>query len=152
MSFFPINTELNNQITNKKISINKNGKSFLFDFNKGDFIAKDGKLQVIEEIDAIITWINKVIYTEKFRFKIYEEENKKEYGVSLYKLLTKEYKKFFIYSEIKREITEALLKNIEIKNVNNFSFEREKRTLIVSFNVETIYGSHEIEVNLDGRS
>ena len=52
----------------------------------------------------------------------------------------------FIKSEIEREVKETLLKNKQIKSVENFKFERERRLLTVSFDCSTIYGSVESEV------
>ena len=49
-------------------------------------------------------------------------------------------------NETTREVKETLLKNKQIKSVENFKFERERRLLTVSFDCSTIYGSVESEV------
>lgn len=122
------------------------GKSFLFNFSVGDFVLKDGKLQVIEDVEAIQVWIQKIIKTEKFKFKIYETGVTNEYGVTLMDLVNSGYPQFFIQAEIQREVAEALMRNPELLGVNNFSFSRDKRTLVVSFNVNSIYGDIREEV------
>lgn len=122
------------------------GKSFLFDFNKGDFVLKDGKLQVVEDMEALKVWIEKILKTEKFKFKIYKTGETNEYGITLLDLINSGYPKPFIQAEIQREVTEALLTNEEIISVENFNFTREKRTLVVSFQVNTAYGTIEQEV------
>jgi hypothetical protein len=122
------------------------GKSFLFDVNTGDFILKNGKLQAIEGIEALKVWIQKILKTEKFKFKVYETGEINEYGVTLLELVNSGYPHAFIQAEIQREIAEALDRNPEILAVNNFSFTREKRTLIAHFNVNSIYGTVEQEV------
>ncbi len=119
------------------------GKSFLFDFNLGDFPTNDGKLTEISGIEALKLWIQKVLKTEKFKFKIYEN---KEYGATLLELVNADYPIAFKKSEIERVVTETLLKNTAIKSLNNFNFERNKRTLKVSFTAYTIYGTSENEV------
>lgn len=111
-----------------------NGKSFLFDFSMGDFLLKDGKLQVITEIDALKVWVEKILRTEKKKFKIYDE-----YGAS-FEVLNTKHPYMFIQAEIQREITEVLSKNQEILSIDNFSFALEKRTLVVSFQINSIYG------------
>lgn len=58
------------------------GKSFLFDFDTNNFVIKDGKLVEVEGIEAIKTWIAKILRTEKFKFNIYDE-----YGVKLEDLM-----------------------------------------------------------------
>lgn len=132
-------------------SINLNNiskKSFLFDFNKGDFILKDGRIVVAKELKAIEIWIEKVLKTEKFKFKIYETESSNEYGVTFMDLIGSKHSIFFVQAEIEREVSEVLLKNNEINYVNNFIFIRDKRNLTINFDVETIYGVINKEVIL----
>lgn len=124
------------------------GKSFLFDFNTGDFVLKDGKLVEIEGLEALKMWIQKILKTEKFKFKIYETGETNEYGVTLLELINKGYPIYFVQSEIQREITEALLINPEINDISSFIFTRETRGLVVTFTVDSIYGSTESEVIL----
>jgi hypothetical protein len=49
------------------------GKSFLFDFTSGEFVVRDGKLVECDGMDAIKTWIEKILRTEKDRFSIYHD-------------------------------------------------------------------------------
>jgi len=123
-----------------------NGKSFLFDFQLGDFVVKDGKLQELDNLEALEMWIEKVLRTEKFKFKVYKTGETIEYGVTLLEYVNSGYPQAFIQAEIQREITEALLKNTNINSLESFSFSREKRTLKVSFRSNTIYGSTDREV------
>lgn len=121
----------------------KNSKSFLFDFKKGDFNVSDGKLEIIDNLEALKIWIEKVLKTEKFKFKIYDGV---DYGISIIELITSDFPLAFVKAEIEREITTTLLKNINIKSVQNFKFERNKRLLNVSFNCNTTFGIIEKEV------
>lgn len=116
-------------------------KSFLFDFDKGDFTLKDGKIIETEGIESIKVWIEKILKTEKFKFKVYETADLNEYGVTIMDLVGSDYPLFFIQAEIQREVTEALLRNNSINDVTDFSFSRDRRTIMVSFTVKTIYGS-----------
>lgn len=126
------------------------GKSFLFDFEKGDFVVKDGKLVTIDGIEAIKMWITKVLKTEKGRFKIYEQENKElEYGINIEDLIIgQNYPQSFIEAELKREITTALTKHSSIDNLSDFNIERNNSFLKINFKVNLKSGeSFEKEVN-----
>ncbi|WP_051824112.1 DUF2634 domain-containing protein [Clostridium sulfidigenes] len=131
------------QLNNIKDEENKTapGKSFLFDFKIGDFILRDGKLIEIEGIEALKVWIEKILKTEKFKFKIYETGEIDEYGITLLELINSGHQQIYIQAEIQRTVTETLEKNVEIINVDEFSFSRDKRTLVVNFTVNSVYGS-----------
>lgn len=110
-----------------------NGKSFLYDFDKGDFIYKNGAPVVVEGKLAVEVWIEKVIRTEKFRFNVHKGI---EYGVTIEDLIGGNFPRPFAESEIMREITEALLKNPYILDVSEWTFEYEGSSMIISFAVE----------------
>ncbi|MBN1079262.1 DUF2634 domain-containing protein [Clostridium botulinum] len=119
-------------------------KSFLFDFNKGDFNVADGKLQEINNLEALKLWIEKVLKTTKYKFAIYEGV---DYGITdLKELITSGLPLQFIQAEMEREVKETLIKNSNIKSVQNFKFERNKRLLNVSFDCITVYGTVDSEV------
>ena len=137
------NTIQNDTWNSKKTN---RGKSFSFDFFKGDFNVIDGKLQEIDTIEALKLWIEKILKTDKFKFKIYDNT---DYGVTNFKeLITSDFPFEFVKAEIERTIKEVLLKNNSIKSVENFKFERNKKLLTVSFDCSTIYGTIEREVIL----
>lgn len=124
----------------------KHGKSFNFDFAKGEFVVIDGKVESIEGIEGLKIWIEKILRTEKFRFKIYNTESNEKYGISLLELVNSGYPLTFIEAEIQREIIETLITNTEIKTVDNFIFNRVKKVLYVTFDVSSIYGVIEKQV------
>lgn len=140
-----ITPQQNNYIENLSNKASNGGKSFSFDFSTGDFNVVDGKLQEINNIEALKLWIEKVIKTTKYKFKIYDSS---DYGITdLKELITSGFPLQFIQAEIEREVKETLLKNSNIKTVQNFEFERNKRLLTVKFDCYTIYGTVESEVN-----
>jgi hypothetical protein len=148
MSIFPqtnINIEDNTQTTETKSL----GKSFLFDFKKGDFVLRDGKLVTVDGVEAIKIWIEKILRTEKFKFKIYETGVENEYGVAIKDLLFgQKYPHSFVLTELRREVSEALSKHPEIKDIENFKIEREGTSVIISFKVNLKSKiSTEMEVN-----
>ena len=111
------------------------GRSFLFDFIAGDFVVRNGKLVECDGMDAIRVWIEKILRTEKGRFKIYDDT---DYGCRLEDLLIgSNYTAAFVEAELKREIEDALLQNPNISAVANFSLERSASGIIVRLEVET---------------
>ncbi|WLR52471.1 DUF2634 domain-containing protein [Bacillus tianshenii] len=125
----------------------KIGKSFLFDFRKGDFILKNGKVLVVEEIEALKIWIEKTIRTEKFKFRIYDNT---EYGVTLEDLLGSNFPQVFIEAEIKREVTSTLVQHPYIQNISRWKFTRDGSLMTIFFQVITIEGAFEQEVTFNG--
>lgn len=114
-----------------------NGRSFLYDFEKGDFVYKNGAPVVVEGKAALLMWAEKVIRTEKFRFNVHKGI---DYGVKIEDLIGGRFPRAFAESEIMREITEALLKNEFIFDVSEWSFDYSDAQLIISFYMETAYG------------
>ena len=131
---FPQTQSASNVQTQAEIS---NGtKTYLFDFDKGDFVIRDGKLIECDGIEAIKVWIEKILRTEKGRFKIYDDT---EYGCHLEDLIIgNSYTPEFIEAELKREIEDALLLNSQITSVTNFKISREKNSLIVEMEVHIL--------------
>lgn len=106
------------------------GKSFLFDFQTGDFVIQNGKLV---ETNDISVWIEKILRTEKDRYEIYAGT---EYGVRLEDLIVgTNYDQAFVQSELKREIEEAMLTHPEITGISGFTAEKTETKIIISVEV-----------------
>lgn len=119
--------------TTQSVSENTGTKTYLFDFDKGDFVIRDGKLIECDGVEAIKVWIEKILRTEKGRFKIYDNT---DYGCHLEDLIIgNSYTMEFIEAELKREIEDALLLNPQISAVSNFKILREKNSLTVTMEV-----------------
>ena len=128
-----------------------NGTSYLYDFKKGDFVLRNGKLVELTGKAAIAMWLEKIIRTEKFRFKVYENV---DYCVTIERLIGGIYPRGFVEAEIKREITEASLYNSYILDIVDWSFERDKDYLKIAFTVivadHVEEGNFLLEVVLNG--
>ena len=110
-------------------------KSYLFDFDKGDFVVRDGKLVECDGIEAIKVWIEKIIRTEKGRYHIYDDT---DYGCHLEDLIIgNSYTIEFIEAELRREIEEALLQNPQITSITGFLITRDKGSITVSLEVHS---------------
>lgn len=120
----------------------KMGKSFLFDFKTGDFVLKDGRPVEIWGIEAVKAWIEKILRTEKYRYKVYEREDKNEYGVVLEDLIVgNNFPRVFVESELKREITAALTRHPIIRSLTDWKIEKKNPTLNISFKVNLFDGN-----------
>lgn len=139
---FPTQEVNIDNLTNSSNIVKTNGKSFSFDYETGDFVVKDGRLQEIDGIDALENWIEKKLRTEKNKYKIYVNG----YGVTLSEYITSNFPIAFIKSEIERDVRESLTTNSDIKSLSDFEFTRDKRTLTVKFTVNSVYGSTVSEV------
>lgn len=132
------------EIVESPLAIPEYPKSYLFDFEKGDF-ARDGtgKVIIADGHTAWVQWCVKTVLTERFAYLIYSND----YGVEIEKALTEKQRKA-VESEIERTITEALLMNIRTESVTDFLFEWEGDNLLVSFIATPVIGvSERIEVS-----
>lgn len=129
---------------------NEIGKGVIlsFNFDTGEFNMKDGKPVELNGIEALKMWIKKVLKTEKHKFKIYiSTDSEYSYGVTVREYINNSNLPYnFKIAEIQREITESLMVNNSINAVSNFNFERNKRTLTISFTVNSVYGTIDEEV------
>lgn len=145
--FFPINQDQNENINvaaTQKINF---GKSFLFDFELGDFVLFDGKTQTTEGEKALRVWIKKSLKTEKFKYKIYEIIDD-TYGIETNEFIHSDYPTGIIYAGIQSSITEMLTTHPDINAVISFEFTRDKQNLSVSFIVSSVYGTITEGVNI----
>ena len=110
-------------------------KSYLFDFNKGDFVVRDGKLVERDGMDALKVWIEKILKTEKGRYRIYDGTG---YGCQLEDLIIgNTYTLEFTEAELKREVEEAILKNPLVISVSNFALTKTANALTIQIEVNT---------------
>lgn len=123
------------------------GKSWLFDFAKGDFVT-DGAGRVIEAdgYTAWAQWCVKAVLTERFAHVIYSSD----YGTELEQALKQPSRKA-VEAELERVITEALLVDPRTEQVKDFAFEWEGDAVEVSFTAVPVIGVPErIEVRISG--
>lgn len=124
----------NEEMINENTTPTFNGKSFLYDFKKGDFIYKNGAPVEVDGIKAIQIWIEKVIRTERFKFNVYKDVN---YGITLEDLIGSSLPKDYIKSEMIRELEESILTNPYIDELKDWSFVVDGSTWTISFTVIT---------------
>lgn len=116
-------------------------KTLLFDFEKCDFVTKNGDVETVCGADALKAWIQKILRTEFGRYKIY---NGTSYGVDIYDIITgKTYSRSFAEAELRREITEALMQNDDIINVLNVETQSDGSLIKITVKLNTVYGNME---------
>jgi hypothetical protein len=116
----------------------KLGKVFLFDFNEGKFVLKDGKTVEATYEQAIKQWVSMVMITERDKYRVYQDL---EFGLNLTQFIgRKDIPLATITSEVKRQIEEQLIQHPEIESVSNFSLTRQDGKALISFSVQTKQG------------
>jgi hypothetical protein len=115
------------------------GKSWLFDFEKGDFVL-DGTGRVVEADGhtAWVQWCVKTVLTQRFAHVIYSFD----YGTELEEALKQPSRKA-VEAELERVITEALLVDPRTEMVRDFTFEWEGDAVKVSFTAVPVIGPPE---------
>lgn len=117
-------------------------KEIAIDFNTGEPILQNGEIIILERTEALKVWVWKILKTERNKYLVYSED----YGNDLIENIGQIYDKTTKDALMINEIKTCLLVNPYITNVYNFSIEGG-RSPIISFNVDTIYGTVESEVN-----
>lgn len=117
-------------------------KEIAIDFNTGEPILQNEEFIILEKTEALKVWVWKTLKTERNRYLVYSGN----YGNDLIENIGQIYDKTTKDALMINEIKTCLLVNPYITNVYNFSIEGG-RSPIISFNVDTIYGTVESEVN-----
>lgn len=91
----------------------------------------------VEGREAVTQAIYMILNTERYRHAIYSWN----YGVEFADLMGQTHD--YVYPEVKRRITEALMVDNRITDVNNFEFSKRRGSVYVTFTVTTVYGDVE---------
>ena len=93
-----------------------------------------------DNLEAIKQAIFKIIMTERYQYIMYSWN----YGIELLDLFGEPVT--YVCPELKRRISEALLCDDRIRNVDHFEFNYPQKGVIhVSFTVHTLYGDVDVE-------
>ncbi|WP_017812830.1 DUF2634 domain-containing protein [Paenibacillus dauci] len=93
----------------------------------------------IDGLDSLRQAVLKILTTERYRHLIYSND----YGTEYKEILGKD--QLYVRAEIRRMITEALLQDDRIEQINDFlTIWNSGDDIRVSFTVQTIYGSFQI--------
>lgn len=106
-----------------------------YDYENNCLFKKSGKTYKVYKDEAIKIWIYKALKVKRFVYPSYTHA----YGNEIENIIGNTSDKGIFESEVKRYITECLMVNPYIQEVNNFSFEYDEK-IIITFDVTTIYG------------
>ena len=111
-------------------------KSYLFDFEKGDFVRDTaGHIVIADGYRAWVQWCVKTVLTERFACLAYSWN----YGVEV-EQARKQSDRALVEMEIERTITEALMADPRTELVRDFSFKWRADELYVSFTIVPVIG------------
>lgn len=118
------------------------GTDFLFDYETGQHILKNGTLEECSEVESIKQFIQNVLRTQANIYDIYITGETDTFGISIYKYLgTRTLPMGYLNSELKREVTQQLLRHPKISSVTGWPGKRERQGLAISFNVILVDGT-----------
>ncbi len=90
-----------------------------------------------DELEAVRQAVYKILNTERYTYPIYSWN----YGIELVDLFGQPIP--WVYPELERRITEALVWDDRVTSVTEFEFNSVKNEVHASFTVNTIFGSFE---------
>lgn len=97
---------------------------------------KDSQIRgYCDELKAMKQAVYKIINTERYEYIIYSWN----YGIELADLFGQPIP--YVYAELQRRISEALLNDDRIVKVYNFDFSHTGGDVLAVFDVDTIYGT-----------
>lgn len=118
------------------------GCDLLFDYDTGQHIMKNAVLVECTTIQGVQQFIQNVLRTQANMYSVYVKGETETFGISIYDYLGQRSLPLgYLNSELKREVTEQLLKHPLIVNVNDWKGTRKKRGLHISFTVTLIDGT-----------
>ncbi len=125
-----------------KGEISHSGVDFLFDYETGQHIMKGAVLQECTARNTVRQYIQNVLRTKRNLYKVHTKGEKEAFGLSIYDYIgTRSLPMGYINSELKREVTELLLRHPMISEVKDWTGKREKRDLNISFTAVLTDGS-----------
>jgi len=111
-------------------------KSYLFDFEKGDFVLDGaGRIVIADGHTAWAQWCVKTVMTERFAYLVYS----RNYGAEVEQAI-KQPDRALVEMEIERTITEALMVDPRTELVRDFAFRWYADELYVSFTIVPVIG------------
>lgn len=110
---------------------------YAFDFQNECFIFENGKHKIVTENNALKIWIYKVLKTERWRYRAYDNA----YGIELEQFIGGYANNRDSSTEIEQYIKEALLINPYIKSIDDISASIDDDKLSYEIELTTIYST-----------
>lgn len=141
-SIFPFLEDTENIKTTFAIEI---PREYAWDFSTNNFRLVNGKVQIVEGVEAIKIKVYKALMTQRYRYPIYSWD----YGHELEDLIGQGYSKELTEAEAKRLVEEALKEYFDkgwITEIKDFETSFLGDELSISFTIVTPYGEEQINV------
>ncbi len=120
-------------------------KIYNFDFEKNEFVMKNGSPELLSGRAALIKWIEKSIRSNS-TIEIYRNTGYGNQSENI--VMGSVLDSGFLCAEIERELRESLERNEDIRSVPNISIEQKRDTLFIMIYVNSIYGDMEVSYNI----
>lgn len=118
---------------------------YAWDFEKNKFMYDDQNRHIVlEKNEALKVWIRKALLVERYRHRAYFDD----YGVELEHFIGKTPNDGISETEVFRYISEALLVNPYIVEVNDVRFSQEGKRIIMHLDVLTVYGKNTLGIEV----
>ncbi|AMA72936.1 DUF2634 domain-containing protein [Aneurinibacillus thermoaerophilus] len=129
------------------------GVGFLFDYEKGEFVIRNGRLVELTDIEAVKMWIIHILRTEKYQYEIYAnypDTPEYEYGTltefCIGRVLTDDMR-----VQLQENIEASATRHPRVAFLSEWKFEKDEDKLTVYFRVNLVDGqSFEMGVPLGG--
>jgi len=123
------------------------GIDFLFDYAAGEHIVSGFVLTECTRVESVRQYVHNLLLTRAGEYKVYTKGEDDVFGLTVYdKIGQRALPDGYLNSELKREVSEILLKHSDIADVRDWVGKREKRGLDISF---TVVLSDELEIEIN---
>ena len=109
----------------------KIGRTPLYDFDRGRYVVRDGKIIECTQKEAVRQWVGFLVKTAADKFDVYDGTG---FGTYIENYIGHK-DTAFVASEIKREVEEKALDNRAIESIEDFQFKKEGDKLTISLTV-----------------
>lgn len=133
-NLYPTTTATASQMDETTTSPVNFGRSYLFDFDVGDFVTTPtGQVVGVSDISAYVEWCKKALRTPRYRYLIYS----RNYGSEFDDMIGKGLTKAAMQSEIERITKETIMADPRTAKVDNFTFTWGNDSVYVTCDVTT---------------
>lgn len=121
-------------------------REWAYDFKRNEFLLRKGEYYLVEKNEALRIWCYKALKTKRYVFQAYS----RAFGSELENALGVSMNREIVESEIERYITECLMVNPYISEVEELEFSYETG-VHVRCTVTTIYDRIELEIPVEAQ-
>lgn len=122
--------------TNTTAAAEETGVDFLFDYSTGQHPMENGLPSKQSIFLGVKQYVENVLRTPANSYKVYTKDETVSFGISVYQYIgERSLPMGYLNSELKREVTENLLRHPLITEVKDWVGKRERRGLSISFSI-----------------